>query len=320
MMSVLDQLAATLADLVDEDPRRVLLGEDVRDGGMLGLSRATMAREHLHTRVAAMPLTPASTWTHAAGLALGGMRPIILSPSADALLEGFAGLLEMSSTHWRSGDQRPVPVLTLAPVGPGFGLGTGHASSPETLLASVPGLRVVVVGRAEHAAAYLRAAASFSAGEEPTVLLLPRTVLLQDTDTGQHELKHTFGHASPLTRGDTVTVFAWGPTVELALAAAAASECSVSVIDVSSLCPLDETTLVSEANRTGKVVITHSGPHAFGMGAEIAARLAQHSIMHLDAPVLRIAGEPGPYAPGDESRALPTLPAITEAIRQVASY
>ena len=92
---VVDVLAEVVAELLRDDLRRVLLGEDVRDGGMLGLSRAAMRDPALGLRVLATPLTPATNLAHATGLALAGRRPIVLLNSATALLEGYAALREL---------------------------------------------------------------------------------------------------------------------------------------------------------------------------------------------------------------------------------
>lgn len=320
-MNVLEQLATTVADLVADDPRRVLVGEDVRDGGMLGLSSVVVADENLRERIAPTPLGPATMWAHAAGLAVGGLRPIVLSPTASALFEGFAGLREAAHISWRSGDQRPVPLLVVAPVGPGFGLGTEHASVPEGFLAHVSGLRVVVAGQAHELTAYLRAAANFEAGEEPTILLLPRTLLLREANGDSDlALEHRFGSAHVLRQGDDVTVFTWGSTVEPVLSAVDATSLNATVVDVSTVSPIDTDTLIDAANRTGKLVIAHAGSAAFGVGAELAARVADRSIYHLDAPVTRVTGQPGPYAPGDEDKALPSQADLVAALEAAAGH
>ncbi|TPV97275.1 MAG: hypothetical protein B7733_00305 [Myxococcales bacterium FL481] len=320
-MTVLERLAATIAELLVDDARRVLLGEDVRDGGMLGLSLAAMGDPNLRDRVAAIPLSPTAMWAHAAGLAAGGRRPIVLCAAASALFEGFAGLREAAHLGWRSGDQRPVPLLIVAPEGPGFGLGTEHASVPESVLTGITGLRVVVAGRTEELAAYLRAAANFDAGDQPTVLLLPRTLLLREAPTSTPlTLDHRFGSAHVLTGGDDLTVFTWGSTVETVLDAVRETAADATIVDVSTLGPLDTDTLVDAANRTGRLLIAHAGPAAFGVGAEIAALTADRSIYHLDAPVTRVTGQPGPYAPGREESALPSRADLVAAIQALIPH
>ena len=105
-MSMLERLAEVVTDLLREDPRRVLAGEDVRDGGMLGLSRTAALDEELAARLIATPLVPSVAIAHAAGLAASGARPILILPSAGALLDGLPALREAAQLRWRSGDQR----------------------------------------------------------------------------------------------------------------------------------------------------------------------------------------------------------------------
>lgn len=319
-MSMLERLAEVVSDLLRQDPRRVLAGEDVRDGGMLGLSRGASEDEELAARLISTPLTPTVAIAHAAGLALSGARPILLLPSAGALLDGLSALREVAQVRWRSGDRRSVPLLIVAPSGPGFSLGGEAAESPEATLARVPGLRLIAGGRAEELGALVRAAASFEAGEDPTVVLLPRTLLLTDADTLASELDRPVGASRRLTHGERATVFTWGACVDLAVEAAEASGGGVTVVDLSSLAPLDTEALVQAAAETGKLVIAHAGPRSHGVGAELAAMFADRAILHLDAPIMRVCGADGPASPTSEPSALPSVDAITQAIHRVANY
>jgi pyruvate/2-oxoglutarate/acetoin dehydrogenase E1 component len=319
-MSVLERLAEVVADLLREDPRRVLTGEDVRDGGMLGLSRGASEDEQLQARLLATPLSPSVAIAHAAGLALAGARPILLLPSAGALLDGLSALREAAQVRWRSGDQRSVPLLIVAPSGPGFSLGGEGALSPEATLAQVPGLRVVAGGRAEELGALVRAAAAFEAGLDPTVLLLPRSLLLTDADALDTELDRPISASRRLTHGDAVTVFTWGACVDLAVRAAEHAQVGVTVVDLTSLAPLDTDALVEAARETGKLVIAHAGPRSHGIGAELAAMFADQAILHLDAPIMRVCGNREPASPASEPSALPSVDAITDAILHVANY
>lgn len=319
-MSLLERLADTVASLLDEDPRRVLLGEDVRDGGMLGLSRVAAQNDAHANRLLGTPLTPTVSFAHAAGLALSGARPIMLLHSAGALVDGLAGLREAAQIGWRSGGQLDVPLLIVAPTGPGFGLGGEAAESPEALLTAIPGLRVIVGGRADEISALMRAAASFEDGIAPTVLLLPRSLLLTDVEEESRELGRPVVSSRRVASGDAATVFAWGAAVDAAVDAAAASGHAVTVIDVGSLAPLDVDALVSAASETGKIVIAHAGPRNNGVGAELAALFADDAILHLDAPVVRVCGTAGHPTPGTESSAAPSVDEITHAIRRVAEY
>lgn len=334
-MSALQPLARLVAELLREDGRRCLLGEDVRSGGMLGLSRVAADDEQLRARLLGSPLTNSTHVAHAGGLALAGLRPIVLLASATALLEALAAVRELGRLRWRSGDRRSLPVLFVAPNGPGFGIGGEAAESVEATLAAVPGLEVWCAGRAEELCGFLRSAASFDDDHAgPRVLLLPRSVVVRDLDVD-------IDLHAPLDRpptavvraGEHVTVFAWGEALAPALAAARAcaegpDAVSATVVDVGQLAPLDEPLLIEQASATGKIVIAHAGPRRGGLGAELAALFADRSILHLDAPILRICGELDGdgsrlvrlVAGHDEQRASPTAATIAEAITQVAHY
>jgi pyruvate/2-oxoglutarate/acetoin dehydrogenase E1 component len=320
-MTVVEHLATVLAELLHADPRRVLLGEDVTEGGMIGLSRVAAADETLAPRLLATPLVPTIMAAHAGGLAVAGRRPIVALPSVGSLLEALAGLRETAALQRRGG--RKAPVLFVAPCGPGFNLGADATEGLEAMLTHIPGLRVLCVGQARDAGGMLRAAADFWLGDEPTVLLLPRMLLLQELEEGEppaFALERPLGGVHQVRKGGAATVFAWGEAVDIALRAVAHSEQDVAVVDVVSLSPLDRSGLVAFARQTGKIVITHAGPQAGGVGAELAALFADEAILHLDAPVLRVTGADDPLRPMDETRALPDVGRLSAAITRVATY
>lgn len=321
-MNTLERLSEIVAELLRDDLRRVLLGEDVRQGGHLGLTRATMRDPGLGLRVLATPLTTATCLAHATGLALAGRRPIVLLPAATALLEGYAALRELGRVGLASAGERSAPVLIVAPTGPGFGLGGDGADSPDGMIAAVPGLRVAIVGDAGEAGAMLRAAANFDDGEGPTVLLLPRALLLRDVEDADvsDSLGRPLCAARCVRDGTAATVFAWGAAVDVACAAAEQSGHDAAVIELGGLSPLDVDAVVAAAASTGKLVIAHAGGMAFGPGAELAAILADRAILHLDAPIVRVSGREGPLAYPDEMSGLPSVAAIADAIHQVVTY
>lgn len=338
-MSALQPMARLVAALLREDDRRCLLGEDVRSGGMLGLSRIAAEDEQLRLRLLGSPLTGGGLVAHAGGLALAGLRPIVLMPSASALLEALPALRELGRLRWRSGDQHIVPALFVAPNGPGFGIGGEAAESVEATLASVPGVELWCAGRTEDLCGYLRSAAEFlgtdpaqSGAPGPRVLLLPRSVIVRDLMIDV-DLSVGLSRAptAVLREGDRATVFAWGSALAAALAAADACATQggieVNVVELGCLAPLDEALLVELANATGKIVIAHAGPRRGGLGAELAALFADLSILHLDAPITRVtgelfgeAGDPALLAGHEEHGASPSAFAIAEAIKHVVHY
>ena len=321
-MSVLQHLGAVVVELLREDPRRLLLGEDVADGGMLGLSRLAYADELLRPRILTTPLVPHAFVGHVAGLALAGWHPLALLPSTSALIEGMAALRDVSRVPWSSGDERRMPALFVAPFGPGFGLGSDCDQSVDAQLASIAGIRLFCAGSAREAGAWLRTSADAAVETGPTVLLLPRSLLLQELDPGEamSVLTRDVGRPATIRTGPQVTVFAWGAAVEPAVAACEHGGIEATVVDIGCLAPLDRSALLEAARATGKIVIVHAGPRSHGLGAELAALFADQAILTLDAPVLRVTGQDGPLAPREEHLALPEVAHIAAAIEHVATY
>lgn len=336
-MTVLGHLAEVVTQLLRDDEQRVLLGEDVIDGGMLGLSRDAVKDRELRGRVLSTPLVPTVLLAHAAGLAAAGRRPLVLLPGVGAALEGLAGLREAAAWSWRNQDSADstssadstdstskavqVPLCVVAPCGPGFGLGGDAGEAAATMLTTIPGLTVLCAGRAEAAGAWLRAAAEHAAAHGPTVLLLPRHVLL-GTASGVHadDLGHEPTAPHRIRDGEAVTVLTWGAALSVTMAAVEQSGVDAAVIDVGCLAPLPRAALEAEAKATGRIVIVHSGPRSGGVGAELAASFADAAILHLDAPIVRVTGSDPPLRPTDEGDAVPSVERVAKALERVARY
>lgn len=330
-MSVASSLAKSIARLLAQDDRRCLLGEDVVGGGMLGLSKLAADDENLRPRLLGSPLTNAAHVAHAGGLAFAGLWPIVLLPSSAGLLEALPALRELARLPWRTAGHRSLPVLFVAPDGPGFGVGGEAAESVESTLVHVPGLEVWTVGRVEDLTSALHGAADFS-GEapgqpcSPRVLLLPRQLLIGEGDLDLESPPERQPTAI-LRDGDRATVFAWGDALVAALAAADACAdanppIAVKVVEVGQLAPLEPALdqLIAAARATSKVIIAHSGPRTHGLGAELAAQFADHAILQLDAPIRRVCGASGLLAGYEEQAASPSAAAIVEAIVDVVHF
>ncbi len=321
MTTVLEQLSTVVADLLREDRRRVVLGEDVRDGGMLGLTRAAVEDEALSPRLLGLPLTSTAGLTHAAGLAIGGARPLVLMPSVAALVEGLAALRETTRFSKRYDTERALPLLLVAPCGPGFGLGGDAAMDAVSHLTCVEGLRVLVGAEPSEFPALLRAAASFDAGESPTVLLLPRNLLLREMDpTAEEDLEDAIDQVRTLEHGDELTVFCWGAAVERVQQAAQRADASIRVTDLVSLQPLDRDGILEAARATGRVVIVSPSAPSNGPSCQIAALLADEAILHLDAPVKHLYGRTGDVEARHEHDLIPSIDAITSTLNATATY
>ena len=161
-----------------------------------------------------------------------------------------------------------------------------------------------------------RAAAELANEEGPTALLLPRRLLLRElSDPPTHDLPDG---PRVIRSGGAATVFAWGETVELAVAAVERASVDATVVDVGRLAPLDADALVEQANATGKIVIAHGSDRA--IAAELAALFADRGILHLDAPVTRVGGTEDPVTPGGEMAVLPPVDRLAQVIQDVADH
>lgn len=322
-MSVLASLADVVAELLREDERRVVLGEDVLDGGMLGLSQKVVKDRELRGRALALPLVPTVPFAHAAGLAAAGRHPLVLLPGTSALFEGLAGLREAVAWAWRNEGGVSVPLCIVAPCGPGLGVGPdgGAGETAAAMLAAVPGLHVLCASRPEEAGAWLRAAVGHASHHGPTVLLLPRRVLLT---APQGPLVRELGRSPTAPHrvrdGAAITVLTWGAALAVALQAVEASAVDAAVVDVGCLSPLPLAAIETEARATGRLLLVHAGPRAGGVAAELAAHLADAAILSLDAPILRVSGAEPPLRPLDEADALPRVERVIEAVQRLARY
>lgn len=318
MNANLDHLSQSLLALLDQDPRVVVLGEDVAQASVLGLTRQASQREDLRPRLLSTPLCTTSLLAHAGGLALGGKHPIVILSGVGDLLDGLAGLREMGLYNWMGGDTRSCPMIIAVPVGPGMDAHDDPNCCPESLAASLPGVDCMTVGTGEAIPGLLPSAmAQVARSERPLLVLIPRKLLLAQSpeQRSAEELSTIAVHKI----GSGATVFCWGASVSPTLAATAARE-DVSVIELHQLSPLDKDAVLAHAEQSGRIAIVHAGDPELGLGAELAAYLSDEAILHLDAPVRRITGPKGRLHPSQSERALPTPQQIAQGVEEILHY
>jgi pyruvate dehydrogenase E1 component beta subunit len=302
------------------DDRVVLLGEDISDNGVFGVTKG-LAAKHGADRVRDTPISEQAIVGAAVGAALGGLRPV-----AEIMFMDFLGLcLDQLANHaaklrYMSGGLTPVPMVLRTAVGGGLQVGAQHSQMLEAWLTHVPGLKVVVPSTASDARGLL---AACIADEDPCVfieqvLLLSRKGAIDDTPIA-------LGVADIKRPGADVTVVTYGRQVHDALAVAnalASQGVEVEVLDLRSLVPLDEAAVLESVGRTRRAVILHEAVVTGGFGAELAAGISEALFGRLVAPVLRVGALPAPlpYASGLERLALPGPERLLEAIEWVMAY
>src|SRR3954452_888570 len=194
-----------------------------------------------------------------------------------------------------------------------------HDDSPEAYYAHTPGVKVAIPSTAADAKGLLAAAIR---DPDPVVVLEPKLVYRStrgDVPDGEHVVP--LGSARVARQGGDVTVVAYGAMVPLALRAPDEPSASLEVVDLRSLKPLDEETLLASVARTGRAVIVQEAPRTAGIGAEVAAVLAEKAILDLRAPVLRVTGYDVPYPYWTiEDAYMPSVPRLLAAVARVMEF
>ena len=304
-----------LIETMEEDERVYVLGEDVggRYGGAFGVTRG-LAKKFGNARCLNTPLAESAIVGCAVGSALLGMRPVVEMQFADFLAPGFNALVNNAAKlYWRWG--RAVPMVVRLPYGGATGdmkklLGGGpyHSQCPEMWFVRTPGWKIVAPATPADAKALMIAAIR---DDNPVIFLEAkglygffRTDLREDVPLGgAHEAR--LGEALVRREGEEATVVTYGAMLYTALAAAERLEeegLNIEVIDLRSLWPLDEETVLASVAKTNRVAVLHEDTRRGGMGGELAARIVERAFYNLDAPIARIAAPdtPVPYSPGLE--------------------
>ncbi|WP_219215973.1 alpha-ketoacid dehydrogenase subunit beta [Variovorax boronicumulans] len=290
-----------LADAMAADDSVVLLGEDIAEaGGSFKVTRGLIDRFGA-ARVIDTPISEATMASAAVGAAMSGLRPVLEIMFMDFVTLAMDALVNQAAkARFMFGGRTSVPMVARMPHGGGLSAGPQHSQCLEAWFAHVPGLKVVCPWSPQDAYSLMR-----SAIEDPDPVIFVEHKGLYagrgEVDTG---LRVPLGQARVARSGTDLTLVSYGATVGTCLAVAeqlAAEGVEVEVIDLRTLQPWDEKTVFSSVARTHRVVVVHEAVQAFGVGAEIAARIAEDAFDELDAPVVRVGA---PFMPVPFSSAL----------------
>ena len=312
-----------LARAMAEDPNVLVLGEDVAaEGGVFRATEGLLARFGVD-RVLDTPLAENAIAGMSVGLAAQGFRPVaeiqftgFIYPAIDQLVN------HASRLRTRTRGRLTCPMVVRSPTGGGIRAIEHHSESPEAMFAQIPGLRVVIPSSPARAYGLLLAAIR---DPDPVVFLEPTRLYRAareevDDDGAALKLDHCF----VLREGSDITFVTWGATTRETLAAAdtlAGEGVSVEVVDVATLKPLDSDSILTSVAKTGRCVIIHEAPLSGGFGAEIAARIAEHGLVSLLAPIERVAGwDTVMPLPRLEQQYLTGAARILAATRRILAY
>ena len=315
-------LNAGLRRALEADPKVVLAGEDI--GKLGGVFRVTegLQKDFGEHRVIDSPLAESGIIGTAVGMAIRGYRPVceiqfdgFVYPAFDQIVSQVAKLYFRSSGHVR------MPMVIRIPFGGGIGAVEHHSESPESYFVHTPGLKVVACGNPVDAYWMIQQAI---ASDDPVVFFEPKRRYHEKAEVDESATPPPLHSASVVRSGRHATLITYGATVRTCLAAAeAAAEdgTDLEVIDLRSLSPLDMGPLVRSVQRTGHAVVVHEAPLTLGLGAELAARIAEQCFYSLEAPVLRVTGFDFPYPPSRvEDEYLPDLDRVLDAVDRSLAY
>jgi 2-oxoisovalerate dehydrogenase E1 component beta subunit len=319
-MTYLQAISDGLREEMRHDETVFCMGEDI--GAFGGAFKVTdgFIEEFGADRVWDTPLAEAAIVGTAVGAAIEGMRPVCEMQFADFIACGFDQLVNVAAKmHYRQGIA--VPLVVRLPSGGGFSGGPFHSQNPEAWFLQSPGLKVVAPSTPEDAKGLMAAAIR----DPNPVLFMEHKNLYRRAkgEVAEGRYETPIGVARVARAGTDLSVIAYGQMVPLALEATADLDgASVEVIDLRTLCPLDEEAIIATVRKTSKVVVLHEATRSCGVGAEVAALIGERCFEDLDGPIVRVTAPdtPIPFSPPLERAILPQASDIEEACRELLAY
>lgn len=321
-MTYLEAIRDGLLGEMRRDPRVFVIGEDIAVyGGAFGITKGFL-EEFGPWRVIDAPLAETANVGAGIGTAVMGMRPVVELQFADFVTDAFTQIVNMAAKfHWRTA--HPLPLVIRMPYGGDVKGGPFHSQCMEAWFVHTPGLRVVAPAFAEDAKGLLVAAIR----DPNPVMFFEHKHLYryrrEEVPEGEHVTP--IGRARIVREGTALSVFSYGWMLHKCLEAAdavASDGIAAEVIDLRSLAPLDQDAILGSVRKTGKALIVHEASRTGGVGAEVAALIAEDAFEALDGPVVRLASEdaPVPHSPVLEAAFQPAPDEIAGAIRRLAAY
>ncbi len=322
-ITLVEAVNQAMAYELEHDPDVVALGEDIGTNG--GVFRATVNLQERFgaERVIDTPLAESMIAGLAVGMSTQGLKPIAEFQFMGFVFPGCNQIITHAARmRNRTRSRLHCPIVFRAPFGGGIHAPEHHSESVEALFAHIPGLRVVIPSSPKRAYGLLLAAIR---DPDPVMFFEPKRIYR----AGKQDVPDD-GQALPLDKcftlrqGDDVTLVSWGAMIQETQQAAAqlasqGIECDV--IDVATIKPLDMATILQSVEKTGRCVIVHEAARSGGVGAEIAAQLAESALLSLEAPVQRVTGYDTimPYFKM-EKHYMPSTQKIINAVQQTLEF
>jgi pyruvate/2-oxoglutarate/acetoin dehydrogenase E1 component len=318
-LSYSEAIAEAIAEEMRRDPAVVVWGIDIGSyGGAFGATRG-LYDEFGPERVIDMPVSEAGYVGAAVGAAATGIRPVVELQFSDWITIASDQLINQAANmRYMFGGVISVPMVLRAPVGGYLGAGAQHSHSFESIFAFVPGLKVVLPGTPYDAKGLLKSAIR---DNNPVIFFEHKAMYDIKGEVPEDEYTIPLGVADVKRPGRHVTIVAYSYMVPMSLAAAeklAQGGIEVEVVDLRTVDPIDEETILTSVKKTNRLVVVQETWRKCSVSSEVAAIVAEKALDYIDAPVIRVTGAdvPVPAAPILENYVLPSEAGIIEAVRR----
>ncbi|KQQ81998.1 alpha-ketoacid dehydrogenase subunit beta [Aureimonas sp. Leaf324] len=318
-LSYAQAIQEAIAIAMEEDPRVFIMGEDIGVYGGAFQVTGDLVHRFGADRVIDTPIAELGGAGVAVGAALTGMKPIYEFQFSDFATLAMEQIVNQAAKlRFMLGGNVSVPLVMRFPAGSGTGAAAQHSQSLEAWLGHVPGLKVLQPSTPHDAKGMLLAAI-----DDPDPVMIFEHKILYKSKGIVPEGRYTvpIGKAAVVREGNDLTIVASAIMVHKALAAAeelAKDGIDVEVVDLRTVRPMDRETIIASVMKTGRLVCVYEGVKTLGVGAEIAAMIAESEAFdYLDAPIVRLGGaeSPIPYNPELEKAVVPQVPDIVSAVR-----
>ncbi|MBI4153818.1 alpha-ketoacid dehydrogenase subunit beta [Candidatus Woesearchaeota archaeon] len=321
-LNMVEAINLALKKEMERDPTVVILGEDVgKDGGVFRITDGLQA-QFGEKRVFDTPLAENGIIGTAIGMAVNGLKPI-----AEIQFDGFMmSTIDQLLSHAgrirnRSRGRYHVQLVLRMPYGGGVRALEHHSECPEPFTAPIPGVKTVIPSTPYDAKGLLTSAIR---DRDPVVFFEPKKLYRSlKEEVPETDYAIPLGKAKVFKEGNDVTIITWGAEVHTALAAQQLVEgkADLEIIDLRTVSPIDMETVLSSVKKTGRVIVLHEAPRNCGVGAEVAARIAEAAMLHLEAPITRVTSYDIPTPlPKLEGFFIPDAKKIAMAVEKVVNF
>jgi 2-oxoisovalerate dehydrogenase E1 component beta subunit len=321
-MTYLEAIRQGIWEEMERDPNVFLIGEDIGVyGGAFKVTKG-MIEAFGERRVIDTPVSESGIIGAAIGAGLMGLRPVAEMQFADFISCAFDQVVNFAAKcryRWNAA----VPIVVRGPSGGGIHGGPFHSQNPEAWFAHVPGLKVVTPATAYDAKGLIK---SSIRDNDPVIFLEHKGLyrrIREDIPDGEYTVE--IGKARVFREGTDLSIITYGSMVWVAQEAAETLEregVSAEIIDLRTVLPIDEETVLSSVRKTSRAILLHEDTLTGGVGAELAARIAERAFDSLDAPIVRIAAPdtPVPFSTPLEEAFLPNAGKVLEKARWLCAY